>query len=346
MEAEAATGAGDPLARRLFALLRDRPEVDRRLVFEALAERVGVGGLGLGEERRLAVEALEACRADRGGELPTVAAYRAWRERAPGGRMAPSVGRLRRLFGSWGEAVAAMPSAPRFDPTLGRLAGRGRRIGRERALDGLRAFAASLADGERPTTVRYRAWAAARPAGAPRVPASARTHIKLFGSWLGALTAAGVAYPPRDPDAPRQRRRRFVPADAVDALRRFWQQCGPPATSPRYERWAASLGPGERMPSPATITALMGGWRAAIIEAIGAGASGPSRGPAFAHAELLAALHECRAQLGRPPSVTDYSAWRARQPARRPSARTIAVWLGAGAWPAAVAAAEREGGSR
>lgn len=342
-QAETSPGRGDPLARRLYALLRDRPDADRRLVFETLAERVGGGEAGgLGESQRLAVDALEACRAAHGGELPTVASYRAWRELSGGG-LAPTVGRLQGLFGSWGEALAAMPSAPRFDPTAGRLVGRGRRIGRDDALRALREFAASLPPDAQPTVVRYRAWAAGRPPGAARVPASGRTHVKIFGSWLGALAAAGVRYPPRAREAPRRERRGFEPADAVAALRRFWGDSGPPATSPRYERWALGrFGPGERVPSPATITALMGGWRVAVVEALGAGATGPSRGPSYPRRELVAALRECREQLGRPPSVAGYSAWRARQAARRPSARTIAVWLGAGAWPAALDAAQRE----
>jgi hypothetical protein len=201
-----------PLAQRLFEVLRDRSDDDRRLVFDVLAERLGHG---VPDEKGQAIGALEACRADTDGQLPSVERYERWRA-GGAGRTAPSLGRLRTLFGSWSDALAAMPSVPAADPTTTRLLSRGRRVSREQALAALRAFGSSLPAGAVPT--RCAAWAATQVAVDRRAPASQDTIKRIFGSWRRALVEAGLT-PSSDPC------RRSV-AGFSSAPRTQWRRCG------------------------------------------------------------------------------------------------------------------------
>jgi hypothetical protein len=319
-----------PLALRLFTLLRDRSDEDRRLVFEVLAERLGHSG---SDVKREVLDALEAYRAET-GRLPTVDRYERWRRESPRGRCAPSVSQVRSRFGAWNDAVRAMPSVPASDPTATRLRSMGRRFSREEVVRALKEFGASLPPGTDPTMTRYRAWAAERGAAGHRVPASETITRRVFRTWHDALSAAGVEYPDQSQSWVR-RTRAFTDADARQALHDFWAECGAPATCPRYDAWSrrrdADCGP---TPRSSTIARVFGGWK------------NGGKSPTYAPAELWVALHRCVAELGHPPRAVEYDAWRLRQQDRCPSVHTLAKHLGGGTWRGVIAGLKREGNGR
>jgi hypothetical protein len=332
-----------PLALRLFTILRDRSDEDRRLVFEVLAERLGHSSSDL---KREVIDALEAYRAET-GRLPTVERYKRWRRESPRGRCAPSVSQIRSRFGAWNDAVCAMPSVPAADPTATRLRSAGRRFSREEVINALREFGASLPPGTDPTVTRYRAWATEQGGKGLRVPTSDAITRRIFRTWLEALAAAGVEYPDQTQVWVR-RASAFTAADAERALRDFWAECGPPATCSRYDLWSqrrdADSGP---TPRSATVARCYGGWKRGVEEVLGPHARrNGGKSPTYAEAELWAALHRCMADLGHPPRQAEYDAWRLHQADRCPSGPTLAKFLGSGTWRGLLAAIERQGNGR
>ncbi len=323
-----------PLALRLFTILRDRSDEDRRLVFEVLAERLGHSGATVKSE---VLDALEAYRAET-GRLPTAHRYERWRRESPQGRCAPSVGQIRSRFGTWNDAVCAMPSVPAGDPTATRLRSMGRRFSRDDVVRALRQFGASLPPGTDPTMTRYSAWATERVEAGHRTPTS-DVAKRVFRTWHEALAAAGVEYPELS-QAWLRRTQAFSAPDATRALREFWDECGPPATCPRYDAWSrrrdADCSP---TPRSSTIARVFGGWKRAVHAVIGPRArENGGKAPAYTQTELWAALHRCTADLGHPPRRAEYDRWRLHQADNRPSVHTLAKLVGGGTWRGVIAA--------
>ena len=346
---------GHPLALWAFRQLEGRPDVDKRLVYEALCERLGVQSDG----RRTAMrDALVACACELGVAIPSVAQYEAWRIGSPRGVGAPTAAQLRRACGSWSKALSMLLDAPEADPTRRRLLAHGVRFTGEQALRAVRTFLASLPNDEPPTFSRYLEWAASVPRdadGRTRVPCNAAAFVRIFGSWNLALCAAGVELS-RIHLRSRRRARRFTRDDAVAALRAARAALGEPLGRARYDNWVrendrrrASEPDANVSPAPTsyTISNLYGGWRRASRVAFGEGIllSRRVRPDDYTNEELIGLWRACIQDIGHPPSGQEYDAWRLTRTSPSdgtnavPHSNTLRRRVGGGSWSGVAAAA-------
>ena len=332
-----------PLALRLFTLLRDRSDEDRRLVFEVLAERLGHSS---SDVKREVLDALEAYRAET-GRLPTVERCPALASREPAralravGQPDPiTVRRLerRRVRDALGPGRRSDGDSASLDGQAVQPRGGNRRARRVRRLP---------AAGHRPHGLPLPLLGGG--AGRRRPPRADVRHNRQarLSRWHDALAAAGIEYPGQTQSWARQTRA-FTDADARIALRDFWAECGAPATCPRCDAWSrrrnADSGP---TPRASTIARVFGGWKNAVCQVIGPDArENRGKSPTYAPAELWVALHRCAAELGHPPRRAEYDAWRLRQKDRCPSVHTLAKHLGGGTWRGVISALNREGTGR
>lgn len=107
--------SADPIARSIVGQLRDASELDRRLVHEACANRLGLSSSAFAVDRRaLAVRSLRAWQSRPSGKS-SKPKYEKWRlgPDAPGWVMTASA--IARAFDSWPEAVAAAWGTPTLD---------------------------------------------------------------------------------------------------------------------------------------------------------------------------------------------------------------------------------------
>ena len=124
-----------PLARELFALLRHRSEVERRVVYDALVARLSAAPTS--ERPARILDALSLCMADI-GRAPSRRDYDAWRDRLPDPREAPHSTQVRPAFES-GRAARAALGEPMPDIVALRLVSRNRRAwSRAELIDALR----------------------------------------------------------------------------------------------------------------------------------------------------------------------------------------------------------------
>jgi hypothetical protein len=268
---------GHPVAVWAFRELEGRPDVDKRLVYLALCRRLGVRS----DDVLAAMgDALRTCARELGVVVPSAARYEAWRTASPRGVGAPTIGQLRRACGSWSKALVVLCDAPEADPARRRLLlAHGPRFSEEKALRAVRAFLAWLPSDESPALARYLEWASGKPRdqdGRTRVPCSEQPFVRLFGSWTGALRAAGVESS-RIRVQRRRRAVRFTKDEAVAALVAAHAELGEPLSEERYDAWVrendrrASERAWSFPPAPTshTIRNLFGGWRAACAMVLG-----------------------------------------------------------------------------
>ena len=353
---------GHPSALWAFGQLVRRPDVDKRLVYEALCERLGVQADGRRAGMR---DALAACARELGVTIPSAAQYEGWRVGSPAGVGAPTTGQLRRACGSWSNALSLLLGAPELDPTRRRLLAHGIRFSQEQVLRAVGAFLASLPRDESPTQSRYLEWAATVPRdadGRTRVPCSGSPWRRTFGSWTAVLRAAGA-----EPSLIRFRsrpraRRGFTREDAVAALRAAHAELGEPLGTARYDNWGREI---ERrracepdantapVPTAHTVGRLFGGWWPALKSALGEGVLLSRRVQPYEYTseQLMALWQACRQHLGHPPAVHEYDAWRLSRMSHgdgtnsAPHYNTLSRRIGNGSW-SGVAAAAGEDGSR
>jgi hypothetical protein len=348
---------GHPVALWAFRELEGRPDVDKQLVYVALCRRLGVQS----DEGLAAMgEALRACAGELGVVVPSAAQYEAWRMASPSGVGAPTIAQLRRACGSWSKALVLLSDAPEADPTRRRLLlAHGRRFSEEAALRAVRKYLAWLPKDELPTLSRYLEWASCVPRdedGRTRVPSKDEPFIRLFGSWIGALRAAGVE-PSRMHVRRARRARRFTRDDVLAALRAAFAELGEPLSRLRYDAWVRERDrqagdEGSRFPPAplsATISNELGGWRNACTTVLGANVllSRRVRPLDFTDEQLMRMYRECRQDIGRPPSGDEYDVWRLARTQTTPVDKTNALphsntlrrRLGVGAWSGVALAA-------
>jgi hypothetical protein len=240
----------DRLAWELFRLLRDRSTDDRLYVFRALTARLSAGPTGAPERVTLATNALAACM-DAIGKVPSRRSYDDWRREQERPSEWPSATSIRNLFGpSWAKALDALGVKPAPDVLARRLLNIGRGYTAEDVLAALRVCATALSP-ERLTFAIYHEWAQqelADPSGPrQRLPLSSTVFCHHFGSWAGALTAAG--YPELVSNTGSHRKSRpHGPAEnytedrILDCVREAARESKRSKvthklTMPRYERW-------------------------------------------------------------------------------------------------------------
>lgn len=347
---ESALRDAHPLAQRLFRGLEGGSDVDRRTVFEALRRRLATDRP---EHLVEIAEALCACADDLAldaGPVPE-RKYVEWR-RSGRGAGAPSPASIRRLgHGSWSRGCAAALSLPTVDPVHRRLFRSRAPHSREAMLDAVRRFVASLPEGMAPSRSRYGPWAAGLnlfESCDVRVPLSAGTMDRAFGSWTDALRAAGI-----EPDHPSWKRFRrtlgFSREDAIRGLRIAAKELGPPVTMNRYDEWvfrcddSRPSSPGDArdafpVPYASSISTRFGGWRSAIRAVLGPDFPvARSRSREYSDDDLARAWGDFIEQFGQRPTASTWSTYRemtraGEQSYLLPSASTLMQRLGGGSW--------------
>ena len=360
MAAPATTNAKvHPLAYSVMRLLTHRDEADLRFVFAALAQRVRPENDG---RRESALVALERCATDLGVPEPTTRGYADWRESSDAHRGAPSVQQIRTAFdGSWTRAVHAMPQVPGTDPLVRRLTARGPKFTKTECIAALKRWHAETGDN---ITGSYKIWARRARQVDPhaRVPVCCDAARDWFGSWVGALDAAGIELTQGGPRRGRPQRVRNVTRDeAVAAVRMAYKALGEPFTQPRYDQWvrrkAAEHGDSPapfRLCSGAVVCAMhQGRWSNAVTAILGdsheATTAAQRRAKNFTDDELTRAWWTCRSTLTDRPSMDDYMQWRLAQAERTgfeawpPSICAINQRFGNGSWIAACERLQNEG---
>lgn len=346
-ESRAPSRVGHPLALWAFRQLQPLPDVDRRAVFEELSERVG----GQSDERLGAIrDALVACASELGATIPSAAQYEAWRVSSPTGVGAPTTSQLRRICGSWSQALRAVFAAPEADPTRRRLLAPRPLFTEGQALLAAKMFLAALPPDEPPAFARYREWASVHRDGDGRatVPCNEKVFRRFFGSWSATLIKAG-ADPSRLHLRSRPRTRRFTQDDCVVALRAAHAELGEPLGRARYDQWVrerdrrcVSESDADLAPAPIanTVCKFLGGWRRAQIAVLGADVllSRASRPDDYTENELVEMWRACAHDVGHPPSAQEYDSWRLSRMRHgdgsnsAPHSNSLARRIGNGSW--------------
>lgn len=274
----------DRLAWELFRLLRDRSADDRLYVFRALTARLSAGPTGAPERVTLATNALAACM-DATRKVPSRRSYDDWRREQDRPSEWPSATSIRNLFGpSWAKALDALGVKPAPDVLARRLLNIGQGYTKEDVLAALRSCASALRP-ERLTFAIYREWARgelADPRGPrQRLPLASAVFCHHFGSWAGALTAAG--YPELVSNTGSHRKSRphgpaehYTDERIFDCLRQAARETKRSKvthklTMPGYERWrqeeldgAAARGEVIFIPSVQVPLTRFGSWPLAL----------------------------------------------------------------------------------
>ena len=225
LEDRAAKCPAHPLARELWKLLRNRSEADRRLVYEALQRRLGVGEMTAKREQaaealRRFVSAQREARAETDppswalGE-PSCRRYDQFRSEFEDRAEWPSVQFIRNAFsGSFGAGLEAIGERPVTDVLSRRLTACGKRYTREEVLDVLRAWVEHVdrEQGSNAALIQrdYLRWrddvlrsSTNGPARCPTLPV---IH-DLVGQWAEVLVALGGQHrslPGYTPGRPRE----------------------------------------------------------------------------------------------------------------------------------------------
>lgn len=343
MTTSAALADDHGIAVRLFRLVEDRSDADRRLVFDAAVERLD-GAVDL--DRAEMSEALGTCARDLGVTVPSAAKYASWR--ASRGFGAPTIAQFRSRFGSWRKALVALLGGPDADPTRRRLLPSNPKFTEEAARSALRAFLGSLPPGDPATRWSYAQWASRQPRntdGTTAAPRSASPFVRLFGSWGAALAAEGV-----QPPLSRQHACRVAASrkSATIALRRGHRALGAPLTFAMFNAWAAddrrrfAAGIDPHIPpalAATTVRRLFGSWHAAVRAVLGDGVLLSARGRPrnYTVAQLEAGYKACVNHYGHAPSFGEYD--RYRQAQVKPDgaftlahAHTLSHHIGGGTW--------------
>ena len=200
----------------------------------------------------------------------------------------------------------------------------------------------------------------ARGEGGRRIPANGNPHRKRLGAWPDALKAAGI----QRPRAPRPLRpirvRNPTREEAINSLTNAHADIGEPFTIVRYQIWLKTKtdehdrdGPPFRYCSPTAITNILGGWRLAVLQAIGeqtvAATAVEQRGHQYTDQEIREAWWACRDTLGRTPRINEYERWRQSRIAdsnftvRPPSEGTIRDRYGSMRWTTACDTLRKQG---
>jgi hypothetical protein len=322
----------DPLALRIFELLRPLPEEDRRSVLSSLDAGDSKGARP--ERTILARAAVDRFLSETGGP-PSKRRYERWRVAHDDRGEIPSATFIETTYGSWSSAMDAMGLKPSIDHLGYRLRALGPSPSDEDVVADLRRCGEEL-DTDRLLFREYRAWAKEQERegrGPQTLLLSPNSFIKRFGSFTAALRLAGL-----EPalNGPRSRTTENTPERLAECLRQAAEDTGRlKITIPGYEAWRQRRYlSGEDVPSAWTITKHLGSWSTALGAAgltapneaeLGYG-RGRGRKVSIDHmARCLIAVARSEGQL---PTVRSYERWRgahADRPdlPRVPSAATV-----------------------
>jgi hypothetical protein len=172
----------------------------------------------------------------------------------------PTQETVRRLFGSFANAVVAAGFEPRSKWTRGQ------------ALHAIRDYVAE--HGSVPSSEVWKD-SSYEPGSRP----SAATISRLFGSWKGAIIAAGLVPAPRRRPRHRNRNRKWTQETVAEAIRSWAAEHERPPRSTDWRHAADASAPGGAHPNYKAGRLLFGSWPAAV-EAAGFEVTWPTRRPA------------------------------------------------------------------
>ncbi len=185
----------DRAALILFDKVQRYSIVEQEFVFRALSQRLGVQ---LEEDQLEAEEAVRQCMSDQGlAQAPTEVAYKEWHTRQPAHMDWPGVEAVQKPFGGWTALRAKLDGKPIADLRALSMSRAGSPLTREELLLALRSWHVQAPD-EKRRFKAFRGWAVERLRDGSLSGQSSRTAISIptycehFGSWLGALAAAGI----------------------------------------------------------------------------------------------------------------------------------------------------------
>lgn len=188
---------GHPLALKLWAILRDRSDTDRRLVFDALERRLGIGETTAKQD--LALRALRHWMEVHESEsAPSKNAWERFRSSHADPGLLPSATLIRNAFGgSWTRAAAIAEGRPQADVGSRRLTASGRRMKRAEVIEAIRDWASTV-DADQPLLqAQFLSWCREQlfdPASKYELlPTTEGPFIKLVGYWQDVLTEIGEA---------------------------------------------------------------------------------------------------------------------------------------------------------
>lgn len=343
IKAETEYGAGGRLAVAIFRVLRDRSDADRELVLRALEPASGQAG---SEAEAICRAALRAC-SEELGRSPSRRAYDAWRDGLSVRAEQPSSSLIRTTFGSWPKALNAIDASPAANVLTRRLTSRGGQFSGQELIAGLRACAAALGKHDF-TQAELLQWAREQRRLDPRVriPTSANTFIRVFGSWREAKEAAGL----------QQEEQRLVPdIDFPQAVQVVANCLGERPTRNSYDRCVREQNRRDSvyLPVSATIVAHYGAWAdalfaAGLISENQAVERRRRRVGYLADDDVLQFVVTAISECGTPLTPTQYERWRRSQPGAAgsiPASKTIKMRFGSFDTATSRARAVLEGGS-
>lgn len=304
----------DPLALRIFDLLRPLSEEDKRCVLASLdaAETRGAGP----ERDTLARLAVDRFLSETGGP-PSKRRYEDWRRDHRDRAEIPSATFVLNTFGTWAKAMDAMGLKPTADQLGYRLRSLGSRPSDERVIADLRRCAAALGR-SRLLFREYRQWAKAQERagrGANTLLVSPNSFISRFGSFAAALRRAGLE---SALNGPRTRSTENTPERLIEHLRAASEATGGGrVTVDRYRAWRdPRVKAGEAVPATDTISERFGGWGRALAAARLASPNedsagyGRGRGKKVSVDYMACCLLEAARARGLPLSIGSYGIWR------------------------------------
>ena len=310
---------------------------DRMRILEALAQETATAFISWSASARetRAVVSLYECRSLI-GHSPSVGEYERERLAAPSNGWPPEVTVRRWLgAGSWNKALdrAGLDPVAGGDVIMKLVLGNA--FTADEAILALRQCAGDLGGGA-PTHHELIRWAhspevMSRPGRRPLAP---QVYIRLFGSYLQALEAAGLCGDSHAVSAHGSFRMigGYTLEDLLDALREVATRIGHAPTRSEYRRERRAIEKESHAAgAPRTIAgedaiarAFGGDWSAAIVAAGLADAAGARmvRPPRYTDEEILETLREARREVGDPFTSSVFRVWRPRRIAEAEAAGT------------------------
>lgn len=355
----------DPVVLAIWSQLRDSPECDRRVVFEAVSRHLREA-LPSDSEEGKAIESLRSC--------PQLSRrrYVAWRSEQPDPWDHPTPKDIERLFGSWQAGVDACEGAPVDDPLAGRLVHNGPLLTPEEISAAFLLYVERL-DGGLIRQTDFLAFCRQELSSPDcrlvNAPLSISPVERCFGNWRGLIEAHDLLEQSRYA-AKRSRKMARVPRAAPEpatpeALLQIIRLAAPEPderyTGETYEQWCRDnpdelerLGVHRRY-SLVHVREHFDSWanaldRAGVLtweERVRLAACGHT----FTDDEALAALQDALESLGSRSSRPAYEKLRRKQLERQaaggaicelPSAQELFMRLGDGSWPQVVVLALNE----
>jgi hypothetical protein len=349
----------DPGARAIWAAILSLGEAGQHDVLGLLQERLACTTEARSPREVREARAVAALREANEivGGAPAESAYRQVRDRErAGGRGCdwPDDRTIRRWIGpSWNDALtrAGLQAIPDADAVVVQ---RGSDFDREEVIAALRDCAAQL--GGVPSVSRYLSWARRQTAngdadgdGDGRVPRSIGPINRLFGGWLGLLTAAGMIEGSSPTGLARSNLTRaaagygYTDEQMRAATREITERLGfvPRTTDYTTERERllteeeTAGKPPRAFPSFNALNRRYGTWDAALADAGLRPFGGRHRNarprrppvrskPCVSEETVLAAIRYCYREMGEPFTSSVYRRWRKQ---RHRQAREQGVWL-------------------